>query len=187
MSYTCGTPSMAASTMPIAAPSSCECTTSYRVTHARRTAVSISERSSGTLTRLGPIRTRRTNGGRTHRNTRRPVIETSCPNGYVTRSTVWPSSRSARMRWYSLNGVPRGSKKGSGAIIRMCMDGRPSRPSCGAGASRSVDCNKQFTVHGSRFTVLGSRLRPRSRRAFACDARRDSPNAAAPVRPPTCG
>ena len=25
------------------------------------------------------------------------------------------------MRWYSLNGVPRGSKNGSGAIIRMCI------------------------------------------------------------------
>jgi len=58
-------------------------------------------------------------GGRTQRNTRSPGIETSSPNGYVTRSTVCPSSVSARMRWYSLNGVPRGSKNGSGAIIRM--------------------------------------------------------------------
>src|SRR5215210_4920070 len=34
---------------------------------------------------------------------------------------VWPRSSSARMRWYSLKGVPRGSKNGSGAIIRMCI------------------------------------------------------------------
>ena len=48
-----------------------------------------------------------------------PGSDTSLPNGYVTRSTVWPSSSSARMRWYSLNGVPRGSKNGSGAIMRI--------------------------------------------------------------------
>jgi len=33
----------------------------------------------------------------------------------------------ARMRWNSENGVPRGSKNGSGAIIRMCMEARPDR------------------------------------------------------------
>ena len=44
---------------------------------------------------------------------------TSCPNGYVTRSTSCPSVVRALMRWNSLNGVPRGSKNGSGAIIRM--------------------------------------------------------------------
>ena len=55
------------------------------------------------------------------RNTRSPGIATSWPNGYVTRSTSWPRSVSARMRWNSLNGVPRGSKNGSGAIIRMRM------------------------------------------------------------------
>ena len=27
------------------------------------------------------------------------------------------------MRWYSLNGVPRGSKNGSGAIIRIFISG----------------------------------------------------------------
>src|SRR5262245_42333442 len=57
---------------------------------------------------------------------RSPLISTSFPNGYVTRSTVWPSEVSARMRWNSEKGVPRGSKNGSGAIIRMCMDGGPA-------------------------------------------------------------
>ncbi len=51
----------------------------------------------------------------------------SRPNGYVTRSTVWPSPVSARIRWYSLNGVPRGSKNGSGAIINMRMGCRARR------------------------------------------------------------
>ena len=39
------------------------------------------------------------NGGRRHRKTRSPGRVTSWPNGYVTRSTVWPSSSSARIRW----------------------------------------------------------------------------------------
>src|SRR5215212_1986767 len=78
-------------------------------------------KSRGILASEGPIRTSRRKGGRAQRNTRSPGSSTSLPNGYVTRSTVWPRSSSARMRWYSLNGVPRGSKNGSGAIIRMCM------------------------------------------------------------------
>ena len=100
-------------------PSSCEWTASYRSASARRRAVSASARSSGIFASDGPMPTLRTNGGRRHRKTRSPGSETSRPNGYVTRSTVWPSSASARMRWYSLNGVPRGSKNGSGAIIRI--------------------------------------------------------------------
>ena len=61
-------------------------------TQRRRIAVNASVRSSGIFAIDGPIRTSRTNGGRRHRKTRRPGIDTSRPNGYVTRSTVWPSS-----------------------------------------------------------------------------------------------
>src|SRR5262245_29207281 len=64
-------------------------------------------------------------GGRRQRMMRSPGSSTDRPNGYVTRSTVCPSVVSARMRWYSENGVPRGSKNGSGAIIKMCMRGGP--------------------------------------------------------------
>ena len=69
----------------------------------------------------GPIFTRCTKGGRPARCTRSPGNVTSRPNGYVTKSTVCPRSVRARIRWYSLNGVPRGSKNGSGAIIRIRM------------------------------------------------------------------
>ncbi len=65
----------------MAAPSSCECTTSYRVVSARRTAEAANDRSSGTLATDGPMRTVETNGGRTHRNTRSPGSSTSWPNG----------------------------------------------------------------------------------------------------------
>src|SRR6185436_16085758 len=67
---------------------------------------------------------------------RRPGISTSRPNGYVARSTVWPSDVSARMRWNSENAVPRGSNNGSGAIIKMCMRWRPDR----AGESKEGTC-----------------------------------------------
>jgi hypothetical protein len=60
-----------------------------------------------------------TNGGTRAAKNPQPGMVTACPNGYVTRSTSWPSVVRARMRWNSLNGVPRASKNGSGAIIRM--------------------------------------------------------------------
>ena len=119
MSYRCGMPSTPAISTPMKLPSSCEWTASYRSANARRRAVTVRVRSSGIFASDGPIRTSCTKGGRRQRNTRRPGSDTSRPNGYVTRSTVWPSSSSAQMRWYSLNGVPRGSKNGSGAIIRI--------------------------------------------------------------------
>ena len=71
-------------------PSSCEWTASYRSARARRIAV------SGEREVERNLRQRRTDadapekGGRRQRNTRRPGSETSRPNGYVTRSTVWP-------------------------------------------------------------------------------------------------
>src|SRR5512140_2278480 len=97
------------------------------------------------------MRIRRTKGGRSDRKIRSPGISTFSPNGYVTRSTVCPSSRSARMRWYSLNGVPRGSKNGSGAIIRIRMNGRvDGRKALGIVAEGREDTRGRLTVSMSR-------------------------------------
>ena len=85
----------------------------------RRHAVKASNASSGSLANDGPILTPRTNGGRRLRNTRRPGIVTSCAERIGDQIDLWPSAVSALMRWNSLNGVPRGSKNGSGAIMRM--------------------------------------------------------------------
>ena len=71
------------------------------------------------MTADGPIGTLRTPGGRGPRKMRR------LGGGHVLANRIGdeidaggPSSTSALMRWYSLNGVPRGSKNGSGASMR---------------------------------------------------------------------
>src|SRR6188472_2355128 len=60
----------------------------------------------------------------------------------------------AFIRWNSLNGVPRGSKNGSGAIIRMCIGGR-SRPSIRAafapGQLTETGCPAHDGEAGSRY------------------------------------
>src|SRR5580765_1545470 len=147
-------------------------------------AVNVSARSSGTFANDGPIPIRRMNGGRRQRNTRSPGIETSSPNGYVTRSTVCPRSVRARMRWNSLNGVPRGSKNGSGAIIRMRTvpmifarnDSTVSHPFANApGATRIIP---HAPVPRAGAQALGQRHPPRRpllahrRRAVVADGER---------------
>jgi hypothetical protein len=54
--------------------------------------------SSGIFASEGPMRTRRIPGTRGARRMRSPGMETSSPIGYVTMSTSWPSSVSARAR-----------------------------------------------------------------------------------------
>ena len=75
---------------------------------------------------------------------------------------MWPSAISARMRWNSLNGVPRGSKNGSGAIIRMCIGGR-SRTSI-----RAAFAPGQFDGGRRRFRELACRgTGPRTSRSLS--------------------
>ena len=99
--------------------------------------------------------------------TRSPGIATSWPNGYVTRSTVCPSSSSARMRWYSLNGVPRGSKNGSGAIIRMCISGEYLRIVRDLGSPGQRKSRNLREFRGMLGRMLGDPLRGASRARIA--------------------
>ena len=105
---------------PMKLPSSCEWTASYRSRQRAAAAPSsASARSSGSLADDGPMPTRR--------DERRPQ---AAENPQTRQRDVLPERirdeidrvaelESARMRWYSLNGVPRGSKNGSGAIMRI--------------------------------------------------------------------
>src|SRR6187431_1511859 len=102
--------------------------------------------SRGSFRHDGPMPMPVMSGGRAQRNTRRPGSETSRPNGYVTRSTVCPSSSRARIRWYSLKGVPRGSKNGSGAIIRIRIKPR---------LEAQADAEAALQAAGFRILVAG--------------------------------
>jgi hypothetical protein len=46
---------------------------------------------------------------------------TSVPTWYVNKSISYPNDDNADSRWYTLIGVPRGSKNGSGASINIFM------------------------------------------------------------------
>src|SRR5438093_5138011 len=79
-------------------------------------------RSRASLASEGPAFTRPT-GRRRLRWWTRPGTSTASPCGYVSRSTRWPSSQSARVMARTANGVPRTSKNGCGARNRMRSGG----------------------------------------------------------------
>src|SRR4051812_29115186 len=67
------------------------------------------------------------------------------------------------MRWYSLKGVPRGSKNGSGATIRIRMQCRDSRTKCSrvtipphhmsAERPAAAEARRRYTIAALKLTV----------------------------------